>query len=150
MKRTAQIVAGIIATAVLMPLPAQAEILAMLNYESSPEKSLRALRLPTGPKNRREGIAIMDVDPNSKNFGKIVKDYPLPSDLVAHHIFYNKDASKAFVTALGKPEIRIIDMKAKSFTIKTVSHRKTSSELLKTIQTINQLMGGSDLRGSSR
>ena len=41
----------------LCPLLAQAEILAMLNYESKP-----------GQTPRREGIAIIDVDPESKNF----------------------------------------------------------------------------------
>jgi len=37
------------------------------------------------------------------------------------------------------------------FTAKKISRRKkTSPELLKTIETINRLMGGSDSRGSSR
>ena len=74
----------------LCPLLAQAEILAMLNYESKP-----------GQTPRREGIAIIDVDPESKNFSKILTDIPLPTDLVAHHLFYNKDASKARSFASG-------------------------------------------------
>jgi DNA-binding beta-propeller fold protein YncE len=101
---------------------AQAEILAMINYESKPADSLKALKLSTGPlTNRAEGIAIMDVDPKSENFGKVLYDIPLPPDLVAHHIFYNKDLSKAYVTALAKSELRVIDMKKFPYRIKTVA-----------------------------
>ncbi|HEX9156117.1 MAG TPA: YncE family protein, partial [Nitrospira sp.] len=63
---------------------ASAEILALLNYESKPGQPVR-----------REGIAIMDIDPESADFGKILMEIPLPSDLVAHHIFFNRDKSKA-------------------------------------------------------
>ena len=65
---------------------------------------------------RREGIAIIDVDPSSPAFGKIVTDIPLPADLVAHHIFYNKDLTKAYVTALGKSELQVIDMRKQPYT----------------------------------
>jgi DNA-binding beta-propeller fold protein YncE len=103
-----------------LPGPAWAEILAMLNYESKPEESLRAMRIPVPPLGRREGVAIVDVDPQSPDFGKIVTDLPVPADVVAHHIFYNKDASKAYLTALGKGELRVIDMKRKPYEIKTI------------------------------
>lgn len=83
------------------PLLAQAEILAMVNYESNPKQTPR-----------KEGIAIMDVDPGSKNFGKIIEDIPLPNDAVAHHIFYNRDMSKAYITALGNGPLRVMDMKS--------------------------------------
>ena len=72
------------------PSAVSAEILAMLNYETKPEQNIR-----------KEGLAIIDVDPNSSTFGKILMDIPLPPDLVAHHIFYNRDMSKAYITALG-------------------------------------------------
>ncbi len=78
---------------------AYAEILAMVNYESKPNQTPR-----------REGIAIIDVDPTSKNFAKILNDIPLPTDLVAHHIFYNKDMSKAYITALGNGPLHVMDM----------------------------------------
>jgi DNA-binding beta-propeller fold protein YncE len=103
------------------PAPARAEILAMLNYESKPEEALKALRIPVSPQGRREGIAIIDVDPTSKGFGQIVTDLPIPPDVVAHHIFYNKDSSKAYVTALGKSELRVIDMARQPYAIKTVA-----------------------------
>jgi len=78
---------------------AQAEILAMLNYESKPDQMIR-----------KEGLAVIDVDPISANFGKILMDIPLPYNLVAHHIFYNKDHSKAYITALGKRTLHVMDM----------------------------------------
>ena len=78
---------------------ASAEILALLNYESKPGQPVR-----------REGIAIMDIDPESADFGKILMEIPLPSDLVAHHIFFNRDRSKAYITALGKSILHVVDL----------------------------------------
>jgi DNA-binding beta-propeller fold protein YncE len=111
---------GAAALAILPPF-AYAEILAMVNYETKSADSLKALKSPVAPQARREGIAIIDGDPKSKNFGSIMTDLPLPADTVAHHIFYNKDASKAYITALGKSELRTIDMKAKPYAIKTIA-----------------------------
>ena len=104
---TALIAAGAMA---LAPSLARSEILGMMNYETKSKESLKALKAPVPPAERREGIAIIDVDPASPAFGKILTDIPLPADLVAHHIFYNKDLSKAYVTALGKSELHVIDM----------------------------------------
>ena len=67
----------------LTPLISQAEILAMVNYDSI-----------AGQTPRREGIAILNIDPDSPQFGKIINDLPLPADALSHHIFYNKDLSK--------------------------------------------------------
>ena len=78
---------------------ASAELLALLNYESKPDQSVR-----------REGIAIMDIDPESADFGKILMEIPLPSDHVAHHIFFNRDKSKAYITALGKSILHVVDL----------------------------------------
>ena len=101
--KTTQIIKAIrsvlVCSALLSPLTAQAQILAMANYESKP-----------GQTPRREGIAIIDVDPASKSFGKILNDIPLPDDLVAHHIFYNKDLSKAYITSLGNGALHVMDM----------------------------------------
>ncbi|MGZ8095607.1 MAG: YncE family protein [Methylosarcina sp.] len=89
----------------LAPMISHAEILAMVNYDSK-----------SGVSPRREGIAILDVDPDSPQFGKIVDDLPLPPDTVSHHFFYNKDLSKAYITALGNGALRVIDMKRKPYT----------------------------------
>ena len=79
--------------------PALSELLALLNYESKPDQSVR-----------REGLAIMDIDPESSDFGKVLMEIPLPSDLVAHHIFFNRDRTKAYITALGKSVLHVVDL----------------------------------------
>ena len=68
----------------------------------------------------RESIAIMDVDPESANFGKILVNIPLPPDLVAHHIFYNKDMGKAYITALAKSEMHVMDMAQNPYRLKKI------------------------------
>jgi DNA-binding beta-propeller fold protein YncE len=104
----------------LFPLAGAAEILAMLNYESKPNESLKDLKMPFGTQGRKEGIAIVDVDPGSENYGQILIDIPLPPDLVAHHVFYNRDATKIYLTALGKEELRVIDMTRNPYRVKVL------------------------------
>ncbi len=89
---------------------ASAELLALLNYESKPDQPLR-----------REGIAIMDIDPDSSDFGKILMEIPLPSDLVAHHIFFNRDRTKAYVTALGKSLLHVVDLTRFPYRLRAIS-----------------------------
>jgi DNA-binding beta-propeller fold protein YncE len=88
---------------------ASAEILALVNYESKANQ-------PT----RREGIAIMEIDPESADFGKILMEIPLPSDLVAHHIFFNRDRTKAYVTALGKSLLYVMDLTKFPYRLRTI------------------------------
>ncbi len=78
---------------------ASAELLALLNYESKPNQPVR-----------REGIAIMEIDPESSDYGKILMEIPLPPDLVAHHIFFNRDRTKAYITALNKSILHVMDL----------------------------------------
>jgi len=93
----------------------------MVNYETKSPDSLKVLKTPVAPGPRKEGIAVIDVDPKSKSFGRIIQDLPLPADLVAHHIFYNRDQTKAYITALGKPELRVMDMRKTPLGMKVVS-----------------------------
>src|SRR5215211_2017030 len=115
------VVAVIVAAGFVLPSSGNAEILAMLNYESKSPEALKSFRSPVPGQARQEGIAIIDVNPASPNFKKILETIPLPPDLVAHHIFYNRDMSKAYVTALGKSELRVIDMSKRPFTAKVVA-----------------------------
>jgi DNA-binding beta-propeller fold protein YncE len=109
MKLVSLLIVGSIVAFALFPCRLEAEILAMMNYETKAEQTIR-----------REGIAIIDVDPQSGNFGKILADIPLPADLVAHHIFYNHDTTKAYVTALGKSVLYVMDMTKFPYRIKIV------------------------------
>lgn len=108
------------AGALLFSQTLQCEILAMANYESKPDDSLKELKMPFGSQGRREGVAIFDVDPESPTYGDILVDIPLPPDLVAHHVFWNQDHSKIYMTALAKPELRVIDMTRNPYRVKVL------------------------------
>lgn len=110
MKKIHRLKQSLLALTLLCPMLAQAEILALVNYQSKPDQT---------PK--REGLAIIDLDFESKNFGKIVTDIPLPTDLVVHHVFYNKDITKAYVASLGSNPLQVMDMTKQPYTLKTIS-----------------------------
>ncbi|MFT5139307.1 MAG: DNA-binding beta-propeller fold protein YncE [Lysobacterales bacterium] len=105
---------------VILSWSAQAEILALANYESKPDDSLKDLKMPFGTNARREGVAVFDVDPESDNYGNILMDIPLPADLVAHHVFWNKDHTKLYMTSLMKPEVRVIDTTQNPYRVKVI------------------------------
>ena len=109
MKRVALLAVAMGLLAFVAPPSANGEILAMMNYESKPADSLKSLKL-TGPRTRQEGIAVVDVDPKSANFGKILMDIPLPASLVAHHIFFDRSMKKAYLTALGQPSLHVFKL----------------------------------------
>lgn len=98
---------------------ARAEILAMMNYESKTPESLKALKL-SGEQPREEGIAVVDVDPESPAFGQVLMTIPLPPDLVAHHIFYDRRMEKAYVTSLGKGELHVMNMQSFPYRLKKI------------------------------
>jgi DNA-binding beta-propeller fold protein YncE len=89
---------------------AAAEMLAVMTYESKPDQ-----------KPRKEGIAIMELDRASPRFGQIVRDIPLPADLVGHHVYVDPTGTKVYITALGKPELRIMDIKSFEVTVVPVA-----------------------------
>jgi hypothetical protein len=99
MRKAATLLCALGALNLFAALPARAELLAALNYETK-----------AGVTPRREGIAIMDIDPASPRFNQILKDAPLPPDVVAHHIYFNRDRSKAYVTMLGRSAIAVFDI----------------------------------------
>jgi DNA-binding beta-propeller fold protein YncE len=113
--------AVLMAAMVVGSTQARPEILAMTNYESKTAEALKSFRHPVPGLTRQEGIAIIDVDPASPNFKKIVETVQLPPDLVAHHIFYNRDSSKAYVTSLAKSELGVIDMAKRPFSVRRVA-----------------------------
>jgi len=88
---------------------ARAEILALMNYESKTPDSLKALKL-SGEQERREGLAVIDVDPESPGFGRVLLEIPMPPDQIVHHIFYDRTMTKAYVTSLGQPSLQVMDM----------------------------------------
>lgn len=99
--------------------PATAEILAIMNYESKPEDQLKSLKL-SGDMPRREGLAIVDVDPTSPNFGQIISDIPIDPATVAHHIFYDRTMSKAYITGLQQPALQVLDLTKNPYRLSTI------------------------------
>ena len=94
----------------MTPKYALSEMLAILNYETKAAESLESLQLQGDNDRRREGIAIIEMDPESIAYGRIPIDIPTSPDLVLHHIFYNQDATKAYVTALQAEILHVIDL----------------------------------------
>ena len=118
----ALLVAGVaMVTLALTGRAAFGEILGLMNYETKSADSLKTLKRPIAAPARKEGLAVVDLEPGSRTFGQVVKNIELPGDTVAHHIFYNRDQSKAYITALGKPELRVIQMSDPNLAIKTVA-----------------------------
>lgn len=99
--------------------PATAEILAIMNYESKPEGQLKSLKL-SGDVPRREGLAIIDVDPESPYFGRIISDIPIDPATVAHHIFYDRTMSKAYITGLQEPPLQVLDLTKNPYRFSTI------------------------------
>lgn len=48
----------------------------------------------------QDGVAIIDLDPESDRFGKIVQRRPIGRGVLPHHLYFNRDQSKLYTTAL--------------------------------------------------
>lgn len=120
MRLTGQrLIAVLLAVGFLNAPSASAEILAMMNYETKSPDSLKALKL-SGEQERREAIAVIDVDPQSPNFGKILMEIPMPADQIVHHIFYERTMTKAYITSLGQPSLQVLDLAQQPYRLKTI------------------------------
>lgn len=55
-----------------------------------------------------DGIAVVDLNPRSRTFGRILQTVPIGPGTVPHHLYYNRDGSRLYTTALGeKPLYRV-------------------------------------------
>ncbi len=120
MIRFLTITATLIAASLLALASARAEILALVVYETKAEDSVRTLQLGKAPDARRDGLAVIDVDPESETYGRWIADYPLPPGLAGHHLYYNNDLTKIYVTALGKSLLHVVDLTRVPYRIKAV------------------------------
>src|SRR6266849_2175728 len=80
----------------LAPGLALGQIHAMFNYETKSPESLKVLKTPVATGPRKEGSAIIDLDPNSKCLGTTVQDLPPPADLV-----FSDDGKKWNLSCMG-------------------------------------------------
>lgn len=81
-----------------------AEILAMMTYQKRSPESLKTFKL-TGTKESEEGIVVLDIDPLSPTFDKILMMIPLPQDFFAGQMFLSPSKEKVYVTSRGKSEL---------------------------------------------
>ena len=68
-------------------MTSQEPIPAIINYRSLDEV-------------QKDGIAIIDLNPESNTFGEILQDVPVGEGVLMHHPFYNSDRTKLYNTAL--------------------------------------------------
>ncbi len=99
---------------------AHAEMLAMVVYETKAEESIRKLRLEDALRPREDGLAIIDVDRNSEAYGKILMTFPLPKGAAPHHQYYNKDATKIYITATLLPMLHVVDLTRVPYRVKRI------------------------------
>lgn len=48
-----------------------------------------------------DGVALVNLDPESANFGEIVQTFELGEGVLPHHLYYNHDQSRLYNTTLG-------------------------------------------------
>lgn len=69
-----------------------------------PEESITALisyRAIDEELKQKDGLAVIDINPNSETFGDILQDAPVGEGVLMHHSYYNSDGSKLYNTALA-------------------------------------------------
>jgi DNA-binding beta-propeller fold protein YncE len=48
-----------------------------------------------------DGVALIDLDPESEHFGEIVQNVEIGVGVLPHHLYFNHDQSRLYTTALG-------------------------------------------------
>lgn len=48
----------------------------------------------------KDGVALMDLDPDSENFGQILQNLPIGEGVLPHHLYFNQDQTRLYTTAL--------------------------------------------------
>ncbi len=100
--------------------PTRAEMLAMVVYETKAEESIRELRVEKTQRIREDGLAIIDLDPESEAYGKVIAKFPLPPGLAPHHQYYNPDRTKIYVTATLLPMLHVVDVTRVPYRIRRI------------------------------
>jgi len=88
---------------------AQAEQTALVLYETK-----------GSPPVRQEGLAFLEIDPESPDYGRVLMRIDLPHDLIGHHIFYNPTRDRAYLTSLGRSELWVFDVSSVPYRSKVV------------------------------
>src|SRR3712207_5406751 len=49
----------------------------------------------------KDGVALLDLNPESKHFGKVMQRKDIGEGVLPHHLYFNHDESRLYTTALG-------------------------------------------------
>ncbi len=120
MKRWSWIALGAVILMATNAAPVPAEMLASVVYETKAEESIRALRVEQAQRPREDGLAIIDVDPASEAYGKVLAKFPLPEGLAPHHQYYNPDKTKIYVTGTLRPMLHVVDLTRAPYRVKRI------------------------------
>jgi hypothetical protein len=82
-----------------------------------------------------DGIALVDLDPESTRFGEIVQRRDIGPGVLPHHIYFNRDQSRLYSTALGGSNLYEIKLRNQD------SHEVPRMAWVKPIDTSGNLVG---------
>lgn len=87
-------------------------VLMLSNQAGNEEPILAVVDYTAAPNNTADvdGVALVDLNPNSETFGEIVQKVGIGAGVVPHHPYYNRDKSKLYTTALMGEELYFIDI----------------------------------------
>lgn len=51
----------------------------------------------------KDGVAIVDLDPESKHFGKVVERRPIGRNVLPHHLYFDRASERLYTSALNGP-----------------------------------------------
>lgn len=77
-------------------------------FEPSPGLMLVAYTHLNGEK---DGVALIDMDPESKRFGKILQKRSIGKGVLPHHLYFNNDETRLYATSLGGSNLYEIGFK---------------------------------------
>ncbi|MBI3962188.1 MAG: YncE family protein [Deinococcus sp.] len=70
-------------------------------YFSRQKQPILAVVDYTSTSGEADGVALVDLNPRSATFGQILQKMPIGPGVSPHHLYYNRDRSKLYTTALG-------------------------------------------------
>jgi DNA-binding beta-propeller fold protein YncE len=80
----------------------------LLSRPGTPEPLLTLVDYTS--EDRLDGIAVVDLNPRSRTFGRILQEMPIDAGTAPHHLYYNRDGSRLYTTALGEKTLYRVEM----------------------------------------
>ncbi len=50
-----------------------------------------------------DGFAVADINPKSPTFGRVLQEFSVPGNVIAHHTYLNREKTRVYATVLGAP-----------------------------------------------